>query len=462
MQKIKSFLRTETFFECILITFISAIVYLVFVPRFGYFNDDWYLMYAAGAKGPPVFWDIFAIDRPLRALVMIPAYTLFGPNPLYYNLSAFLFRLLSGFSFLWILRMIWPEKKQLTLWMSLLFLLYPGFLSQPNAIDYLCHQTGLAAGMISIGLTILATQANSWTRKIWFYGVSILLGWFCLGQIEWYIGLEFFRFACILLLAFRLNETLWGKAVAFIRYSLPAFLIPGVFLTWRLFFFESERGATDVNLQLGDIRGELLKFLFNFLAALADDFMDVLVNAWWLPLRRLSEGFTVQNWMPGFGLALLVLLSLWIFSRVAQRHGDVESGQHSGWRREVVLIGVGAIILGLSRVTRGGRPGDQKLFKIHIDRICWRGIVVAAAVKLYFQFAAAEFSFWNVDRFCVVDPLFQWIYQSPRDGSHTQFLVAGELAHSTDRSQRHAGHSLRRGRRRGLLHLGPCQPSLLS
>ncbi len=97
MQKIKSFLRTDIFFECVLLTFISGLAYLLFVPQFGYFNDDWYLMYAAGAKGTSVFWDIFAIDRPLRALVMIPAYTLFGPNPLYYNLSAFLFRLLGGF-----------------------------------------------------------------------------------------------------------------------------------------------------------------------------------------------------------------------------------------------------------------------------------------------------------------------------------------------------------------------------
>lgn len=352
--------RLVSLFLIVLISLVSAIVYLVFVPRFGYFNDDWYLMYAAGARGTSVFWDIFAIDRPLRALVMIPAYTLFGPNPLYYNLSAFLFRLLSGFSFLWVLRMLWPEKKQLTLWMSLLFLLYPGFLSQPNAIDYLCHQTGLAAGMLSIGLTIRAAQADSWTRKISFYGVSILLGWFCLGQIEWYIGLEFFRFACLLTLVFRWDDTLWAKAVAFVRYSLPAYLIPGVFLTWRLFFFESERGATDVDMQLGDIRGEPFKFFFNFLSVLGNDFMDVLVNAWWLPLRRLSAGFSVTQWLPGFGLALLVLLLLWTFSGVTQKHGDAEASPRSGWRREVVLIGLGAIVFGLFPVILVGRSVDFK------------------------------------------------------------------------------------------------------
>lgn len=360
MQKTKSILRSEFFLEGLLLALISGITYLIFVPQFGYFNDDWYLMYAAGARGPSVFWDIFAIDRPLRALVMIPAYTLFGANPLYYNVGAFLFRLLSGVFFLWTLRMLWPERKQLTLWMALLFLLYPGFLSQPNAIDYFCHLSGLAAGMLSIGLTLKAVQADTWLRKIYLYAASILLGWFCLGQIEWYIGLEFFRFACLLVLVFRLNETLWKKALRFFQYSLPAFFIPGVFLVWRLFFFESERGATDVDMQLGDVRGEPVQFALKFLSTLLNDFVDVLVNAWWLPLRRLSAGFTASQWLAGLGVAALALLLLWLFSRVTQMPGDVESGSRSGWRREVVLVGLGAIIFGLFSVILVGRSVDFK------------------------------------------------------------------------------------------------------
>ena len=75
--------RFELYLSVFLLTLISGMMYLLFIRRFGYFNDDWYLMYAAGANGPSVFWDIFSVDRPLRALVMIPAYTLFGANPLY-------------------------------------------------------------------------------------------------------------------------------------------------------------------------------------------------------------------------------------------------------------------------------------------------------------------------------------------------------------------------------------------
>jgi hypothetical protein len=362
MQKIKSILRTEIFVELILITLISGLAYLLFIPKFGYFNDDWYLMYAAGARGSAVFWDIFSVDRPLRALVMIPAYTLFGANPLYYNLSAFLFRLIGGFFFLWILRTLWPGKNRASLWMSLLFILYPGFLSQPNAIDYLCHLVGLAAGMLSIYLTLRAIQASAWKRRVLFYISSILLGWFYLGQIEWYIGLEFFRFACVLLFAFRLNETIWVRTVRFFQYALPAFLIPGVFLVWRLFYFESERGATDVDLQLSGMRGEPLAFLLSFLSAFLNDFFDVFLHAWWLPLRRLSVGISTQEWIPGFGIALLALLLLWMVSRVTPESAVVEISREFVWRREVAWIGFGALFFGLFPVLLVGRTVDFKSF----------------------------------------------------------------------------------------------------
>ena len=354
--------RFELLLSISLLSLVSALAYLFFTRQFGYFNDDWYLMYAAGARGAPVFRDIFAIDRPLRALVMMPAYTLLGANPLYYNLSAFLFRLIGGFSFLWILRTLWPGNKRVTLWMSLLFLLYPGFLSQPNAIDYLCHLVGLAAGMLSIGLTLHAIQANSWKLRVLFYLLSILLGWFYLGQIEWYIGLEFFRFACVFVLAFRLNETIWVRAARFFQYGLPAFLIPGVFLVWRLVYFKSERGATDVDLQLTDLRAKPFAFLFNHLSILLNDFMDVLIRAWWLPLRRLSVGMSIQEWMPGFGIAFLVLLVFWMISRVIQKPADVESGQRSAWRRDAIWVSLGALVFGLLPIILVGRTVDFKNF----------------------------------------------------------------------------------------------------
>lgn len=354
--------RSNKFFTAVLLLLISAAVYLPFIGQFGYFNDDWYLMYAAGTRGPSVFWDIFAVDRPLRALVMIPAYSLFGPHPFYYNISAFVFRLISAFCFLWILRMVWKEDPRITFWMSLLFLLYPGFLSQPNAIDYLCHIVGLAGGMLSIVLTVRAVQAETWPGKFLNYSISIVLGWLYLGQIEWYIGLEFFRFACILVLSFRMDGTMISKVISFFKNALPAALIPGAFLIWRLFFFESERGATDVDLQFGNIRGDPAAFLFKFLSTLSDDVLDVLLRAWGIPLRRLSYGINNQEWLPGYGIALLVIILLWAFHRKNSHPVETASSLQSGWKREVIWISLGMLICGLLPVLLVDRTVDFKSF----------------------------------------------------------------------------------------------------
>ena len=129
---------------CALLLIVAGLAYLPLVREFSYFNDDWYLMYSASAYGPNTFVDIFSVDRPGRALVMIPAYLLFGANPLYYSLSAFVFRVLGGLALLWLLNMIWPGRRTAAILMSLLFAIYPGFLSQPNAIDYQSHLLGLA------------------------------------------------------------------------------------------------------------------------------------------------------------------------------------------------------------------------------------------------------------------------------------------------------------------------------
>ncbi len=364
MQKTRFFLRYDFLIEAILLSIICALLYLWFVPQFGYFNDDWYLMYAAGTRGASVFWDIFAIDRPLRALVMIPAYSWFGPNPLYYNLSAFLFRLISGLSFLWILRMLWPQQRRITLGMSLLFISYPGFLSQPNAIDYLCHIVGLAAGMLSIGLTLKAVQANAWRDRFLLYFLSIMTGWFYLGQIEWYIGLEFFRFACVFLLSFRAAGTWKSRSLHFLKVASPVTLIAGMFLIWRLFFFTSERGATDVDLQFSTIRTEPLVFLFNFLSRLLNDFLDVLIRAWGEPLLRLTKEINTQQLLTGFGIVLLVLLLAWTALYKSDGESDVEDEAASGptWKLEMIWIGLGMILCGLLPVLLVGRTVDFKSF----------------------------------------------------------------------------------------------------
>jgi len=180
--------------------------------------------------------------------------------------------------------------------------------------------------------------------------------------MEWFIGLEFFRFVCIALFAFRLNETMRVRGIRFFQDALPASLIPSVFLVWRLFFFESERGATDIGVQLGTLQGGRMAFLLNFFTNFFDDFVDVILRAWWSPLIRLSAGMDFYEWLPGLAVFLLALFLLWPAFKAGHKPEETEAGQRSIWKREAVLIALGAVAFGLFPVNAVGRSVDFRNF----------------------------------------------------------------------------------------------------
>jgi hypothetical protein len=326
-----------------LLFLVSAAVFLPLIGRLGYMNDDWYLMYSAEAYGLQAFIDIFGVDRPARALVMIPAYTLFGGNPLYYNLSAFALRLISASAFLWLLRMLFPHQNRLAFLGALFFLIYPGFLSQPNGIDYQSHLVGLAAAHLSIALTVKAVLTSRFSMKSFWFASSILFGLLYLSQMEWYIGFEIFRWGSVFLLSARRGGSLFQKAWLSIRQAYPSIVIPGIFLIWRLFFFQSERGATDVDLQFEQVRLYPLQTLYHWTVQVIQDLFDVTVSAWAIPLSQLT-GF-IQQW--GYALAILAIALVLLVSHRLDDSSTREDASQTGSLREALTLGLVIAIGGL-------------------------------------------------------------------------------------------------------------------
>lgn len=332
-----------TFVSALLLLTVGAFAYLPLINQIGYTHDDWYLMASARAEGPGVFWQIFSVDRPGRALVMIPAYKLFGANPLFYNLSAYLFRVLGALAFFWLLQQLWPHQTTFTLSMSLLFLIYPGFLSQPNGIDYQSHILGLAAALLSVCCTVTAILTVKPSAKIALHGMSILLGWLYLSQMEWYIGFEFLRWACVFLLSARQGGTLLQKSWRALRWGYYSTLAPGVFLIWRIFFFHGERGATDVDLQLGQFRLYPLQITYHWMLHVAQDFVDVTLSAWVIPISQLA-GY-IQKWSGALAICTvaIILFALHKIGTIDSRSEKVEFN----FQREAFWLGLFTIIGGL-------------------------------------------------------------------------------------------------------------------
>jgi hypothetical protein len=314
MQKIKSLFRSELFVAILLLVLVSAIAYLPFIGRFGYFYDDWYEMFSAGARGPQVFHALFAIDRPGRAYLMIPLYMLFGQNPLPYNITAYLFRLLSGLSVLWIMRLCWPERKRSALLASLLFLIYPGFLSQPNAIDYQSHIAGLFFATFSIALSLKAVRAEKAVVRAALIVASILFGLAYLSQMEYYAGFEVARLVFLFLLTGQYAIGWPARLRKAVLWYLPFAIVPLTFFTWRLFFFQSLRKATDISLQLGNLFSAPSHTMAVWLAGVIQSMADVILLAWGVPLYSAFSQLPLVAMLAGLavmaGAVLLVLFFL--------------------------------------------------------------------------------------------------------------------------------------------------------
>jgi hypothetical protein len=345
MNKVKSFLKSKNFLIVAVLIVIAGLAYLPFVSQFGYFNDDWYLMYAARAKGATVFREIFSVDRPLRTLVMTPAYWLFGQNPLYYNLNAYFFRLISGISFYWLLHMLWPRQRAAIASMALLFLIYPGFLSQFNGIDYQSQMVSLAAAILSLALTLAAIQSTKRLSKFSLYLLSGLLAYLYIGLVDYFIGFELIRVAIIFLFVAQKERTIGKRIVQTIRMWLPLVVLLIPLIVWRLFFFESERAATDVGLQLGLIVQSPLTTSLRWLSTLFSDSIDVVVLAWGQPLSALLPWIWTRNLLL-LGLGLSAVSAAILLVALKQVEGP-EKNEDGNWKLEAVGLGLSSVIVGL-------------------------------------------------------------------------------------------------------------------
>jgi hypothetical protein len=381
----------------ILLALIAALAYLPFVGKFGYTFDDWYLMWSAKVYGPQAFHALFSIDRPLRGYVMEAAYALFGENPLWYNLSAWGWRVLSGLAFLRVLLVVWPQRPRETFGAALIFLLYPGFLSQFNGIDYQSQSASLAAAMVSIALTVHAVLEASFWRKVGYIVLSIVLGWIYLGLVEYEIGFEFLRLGLVFVLVWRQTGPFWKKALQGLGSWLPYSLITLGFGYWRVFVFVSERRATDTDIQFGQFLSAPFRTLILWIVQTAQDALDVLFMAWVTPLRQIIHFVSWQGvvlTLAGLGLAL---------------YGYIRVTSSDAGKRpplEMLVLGFLAAIIGLIPIVMVNREVAFPYFSRY-------ALISAPGVALFFAGGLAFLGkYWRVVGFSILAGLALLLHQA--------------------------------------------------
>ena len=368
MNRVKQLLQNELFLSGLLIVILAGLAYLPLIGQLDYYRDDWQVIWSGFTIGPAKIVQMFTIDRPLQGVVYAINYILLGAQPLGWQWYAFLQRVIGALACLWLVRMLWPRLKTATTIMAALFAIYPGFLLMPNAS---MHQTllfGLNLGLLSICTTARMLQTQNKTARGLMLALSVLLAMGNAFLFEWMLGIEGLRAAVIwYMVSQRQKRRFWAQVKMTLLTWLPPLAGIGVFLVWRVFFFQNLRAGTDLGGLVKDYFAQPVAMILRIPTELLKGFGDSVLAAWVYPLYNLTSklSFTYFFLAVGIGLAGAALLFFGvrsIFHRMQAAEVAAVPGAESepldeggDWTSAAMAIGVLSVLAALTPVVLTGR-----------------------------------------------------------------------------------------------------------
>ena len=357
-QTIQKLLNNETLIAILLILLTTVLTYGLSIPRLGYYHDDWYLLWSGEARGAASIIPLFATDRPYMGVVYSIVYRLLGDSIAGWHLYALLWRFIGALAFFWILRLLWPKQKLLTTLMTVLFLVYPGFLSQPNANTTQNHLFGFASALLSIAFMLEAMRTGRRGWKIFCTLLSLLLTANYLWIYEYMVGFEGTRLVLIGYTLYR-NGIRGARALmtGILKVAWPYLLVTAGFLYWRIFIFEGSRNATDASRLAGSYLSDLRYMSIRLIIETAKDFLDTTLFAWFaMPYQLISSalysGLGVALLMAGLVIGLVQLYAFQYRKRWGVNHPDADT---PNLIRDLILVGTLVTLCAVVPVILSGR-----------------------------------------------------------------------------------------------------------
>ena len=360
-QTIKKLFKNETLTSALLILLTTVLTYGLSISDLGYYHDDWFLLWSGHARGAESIIPLFATDRPFMGVVYSFVYRLLGDKVINWHLYALLWRFIGGMAFFWILRLIWPKQKYITTLMTVLFIVYPGFLSQPNANTKQNHLYGFGTALLSIAFMLQAIKANGRGLKFLYSLLSIILTANYLFIYEYMIGFEGVR---LILLGYALYKegikNVRTLAIETFKKVWPYLTVTALFLYWRIFVFKGERNATDVSKLTGSYFSDFQHMSIRLFMETAKDFLDTAFFAWFVQPYQLFSNTPYSNLTYAMLIALLVGALVLLYTILFQKWRGVEYNEEDTPQltKDFIWIGAFAIVCAVLPVILSGRQVD--------------------------------------------------------------------------------------------------------
>jgi hypothetical protein len=342
-----------------LVALVAALCYGLLLPWLGFYRDDWYQIWAGTTLGPGSIVTLFSIDRPVMGYTYAATFFALRDSALAWQIYALTLRLLGAIGALWLFRRLWPGRPFLTTSAALLFLVYPGFLQQPNANTFSNHLLGYTAEVLSLAATVELLEMPRGRRRTGLTVFAVGGGLTCWLLYEYMIGLEFLRYFLIARSTLRAAGRPDRQWLRRILSAAAPFLIPLLgFLFWRVFIFRPTRMSVDVAQALGAYSSSPVGTLLQRAAEIGRDFIESSLLAWIVPtyerISQLAPAMIALALIPA-AAAVLAYAGYLRYRRHVESQIPPETPVRLGPGREMILLGTLTTLASLAPVVLAGR-----------------------------------------------------------------------------------------------------------
>lgn len=376
-------------FSLLLITFFSMLAYLPLIPFLGFYSDDFFFGYISHFYGIPGIMQSLIVDRPFNGYSLAFNYFLLGlgDNVFLWHVYNFLIRLLGGYALFFSLRKIWPNKLSIIALITLLFLIYPGFLQQTLPLGFGNWVTTLTIWVISLFFTIVALKQGKKLKLLLFTVIALFLQLNSFLQLEFFIGLEMFR---LLIVTLTLENKISINSIrrTFIYWS-PYIISLVIFVIWRILIFKSTREVTDINWVVQTYYSNPL-WILKIPLEILHSFTQTVIFAYLIPPIINFIRLPVQNSAVAISLGIFSgVLLYFYFKKIQDSRNDEKIG------KQLFIIGLVSILATLVPEILAGRL--VRIFNV-LDRYTLTSIIGVAFIiagLLLFKFKRGAYK-WTL------------------------------------------------------------------
>lgn len=342
----------------LIITIYPFLAYFIFIPFLGFYNDDWLFAYIGHFYGPEGLIKGFAGDRPIVGYLFALNQMILSTNVLFWHIYMFFIRLLGGYVLFFLLRKLWPDRLISITYITLLFLIYPGFLQQGVPLGYQNYIIALTAWIASLFFTIFATKNRSRISFMIFTAIALILQLFSFLLLEFFIGLEILRLLLIIYVTIPVFKGLnFVRLKKKIIYLSPYLISLSLFVLWRIFIFRSIRAATSIDWITQSYYSDPvwiakipLKILYSFISTvILPYFIPAIVRLARIPL---------ENSVISLSAGIISGALLYFYCKIIKRFQSDQTLNNSAnkkWGKMLLLIGSVSIFASLIPIIISGR-----------------------------------------------------------------------------------------------------------